>query len=487
MNIIIFTILGFCTSLLFPPYFIYPLGFVIFPYLCIFIENNKSKLNKKSLFLYSFVFGIGFFTSLLFWITNPFLIFEETSNYFFLSFVLVILITIIFSLIFTLITTYIKYLPIIITIPLIFICTEIVVSNFIYGFPWITFTLITSNNLLFLLIIKHFGTLVTSFLTLFLFCIPYLMFYKIKNKIKIYFMVLFITPLIVVFLIQKILDQNIQNDIKETDIEIFQINQKAILNYEEQEKEFQKITKLISKSNSEILIFAENNLPFKFNDKVKIIQKLLKTNQTVIIGATTVRDNNFYNSLININKLDIKYYDKKILVPFGEFLPFRNFLKFFEPISGSNDYSEGAQIRKIQINKNFNYIPVICYEIIFYWKLIHDYNSNIDLIINITNDLWFGKYLGPYQHLYLSKLRASEFNKTLVRVSNNGISAIINQNGAINHKTELFKEINLKKSIKIKNHYNFYKFHIFLKYYFIIVFVILIIFNLKLLYGDRKT
>ena len=93
------------------------------------------------------------------------------------------------------------------------------------------------------------------------------------------------------------------------------------------------------------------------------------------------------------------------------------------------DYNVGDKKRIIKINNNISYIPVICYEIIFYWKLVDNINLNSDLIINITNDIWFGKYLGPYQHFYHSKLRAAEIGKPLIRVSNNGISAIFNENG----------------------------------------------------------
>ncbi len=487
MNIIIFLVLGFCTSLLFPPYFIYPIGFIIFPYLCLFIEKNKLNLSKKLLFLYSFIFGISFFSSLLFWITNPFLVFDETSSFFYLSFILVIIITLIFSTIFTIAIAYNRIFPLIFLIPLIFIISEFVISIFIYGFPWVTFSLITSNNFIFLFLIKHFGTLPTSFIVILIFCTPYLIFHKIRNIIKISFLIIFILPLTIIILFQNISKKNLIEDSKELSVEIFQINQKPTLTYLEQEKEFLKILKLINTSDSDILIFAENNLPYKFNDKLNIIQKNLNKNQTVIIGGTNFREGKYFNSLININKFDIQYFDKKILVPFGEFLPLRNILKFFEPISGSIDYSKGNKIRKMKINNEISYIPVICYEIIFYWKLINNYNFDANFIINITNDLWFGESLGPYQHLYLSKTRAAEFNKSIIRVSNNGISAVINENGIIKYSTELFKEINFKKSITIRNNNNFYKFHNFIKNYFIIVFTILFILNLKLLHGNRKT
>ena len=82
---------------------------------------------------------------------------------------------------------------------------------------------------------------------------------------------------------------------------------------------------------------------------------------------------------------------------------------------------------------------MICYEIVFYWKLLNKSNYKSDFIVNITNDFWFGKYSGPYQHFYLTKIRAAEFNKPIIRVSNNGISAVIDNNGKILNNTELNK------------------------------------------------
>ena len=146
------------------------------------------------------------------------------------------------------------------------------------------------------------------------------------------------------------------------------------------------------------------------------IQNFIKEGQTVIIGGSRLEKNKYYNTLLNISSSKISYFDKKILVPFGEFLAFRNFLYFLDIISGPEDFSSGVQDRIININKKLNYIPVICYEIIFYWKIINNKNINSDFIVNITNDTWFGKYLGPYQHFYFSKLRASEFNKPIIRV-----------------------------------------------------------------------
>ena len=83
-------------------------------------------------------------------------------------------------------------------------------------------------------------------------------------------------------------------------------------------------------------------------------------------------------------------------------------------------------------------------------------------MINITNDSWFGNFSGPYQHFYLSRLRAVEFNKSLIRVSNNGISALIDNKGTIinysnlNKKEVINTEINLPYDSKNLKDYHLY-------------------------------
>ena len=88
-------------------------------------------------------------------------------------------------------------------------------------------------------------------------------------------------------------------------------------------------------------------------------------------------------------------------------------------------------------------------------------NQNSPLLINITNDAWFGKHSGPYQHFYLSRIRSSEYNKFLIRVSNNGISATIDNYGNIINYLPLnqkgVQNISINTSSKLSNLYNFHR------------------------------
>ena len=137
------------------------------------------------------------------------------------------------------------------------------------------------------------------------------------------------------------------------------------------------------------------------------------------------------------NKI-LDYYDKTILVPFGEYIPFKKFLPFIEKIThGTIDFSKGKQNKTIEID-GLKISPIVCYEVIFPNRVI-DKNNKPDIIINLTNDGWFGTSSGPYQHLVATKFRAIENNLPIIRVSNSGITAYIDNYGRIIKKIKLHK------------------------------------------------
>ena len=139
-----------------------------------------------------------------------------------------------------------------------------------------------------------------------------------------------------------------------------------------------------------------------------------------------------YGVLVNTDGNIEGQYLKQHPVPFGEYIPFKNIFPYIKKFTqGREDFSSGKKIRSINLINNINIIPTICYESIFFENIITDKNINNDIIINITNDSWFGKFSGPYQHFYQARVRSPEFGKYQIRVSNNGISAVIDNYGKI--------------------------------------------------------
>ena len=130
-------------------------------------------------------------------------------------------------------------------------------------------------------------------------------------------------------------------------------------------------------------------------------------------------------------------YRKQKLVPFGEFLPLEklfNYIGLKKITEGHGSFLKANPQKNLRI-ENLNILPLICYEIIF-TELIQKSHQGTNLIINISEDGWFGDSIGPYQHFAKSIFRAIEQDTFLVRSTNKGISAIINNKGKVIKKLE---------------------------------------------------
>ena len=115
-------------------------------------------------------------------------------------------------------------------------------------------------------------------------------------------------------------------------------------------------------------------------------------------------------------------YDKQHLVPFGEYVPFRSWLPFLDIIAGPADFVAGTQNRPLSVPSVGQVQMLICYEVIFAGRVI-DRQNRPDVMVNVTNDAWFGDTIGPWQHLYQAQMRAVEEGVPLLRAANTGISA----------------------------------------------------------------
>ena len=473
--IILFFICGIIASLVFPPFFLTSIGFAIFPYIFYLISKNEFiEKNYYFHFTSGFFFGLGFFLFYLGWIKEPFLIDSATSKYYIFSFFLIIYCSIFFGIIFLLLKYFNVLLLKFITFPLLFILAEYILGNLAYGFPWFSLSLVHSANIFGSSMIYYVGTYGLSYLTLVIFLFPTIFIFDFKNnKKKLLFSYCILLSIILILLYVRIIPKNIDINTK-IKISIIQLNFNNSINIDSLQKKYETISKIISNSKSDLIIFGENNYPYIMNENnISNLQNILNTKSKIIIGSTRKQSGSYYNTMFLISKKNFQKFDKKILVPFGEFIPFRNFFKFMEFIAGTTDYSVGQDIRLMKLDSKISFIPVICYEIIYFWKLINSNNSDSNFIVNITNDSWFGKFSGPYQHFYFNKLRAAEFNKLLIRVSNNGISGLINNHGKIvdyiklNDSDEMIITINASH-----NKLNLIIFH---KFFLLLIFLTLLI------------
>ena len=456
-----------------------PLGFIIFPYLVYLISKVSYQKSFLTLFFYGIFFGFGFLIIYLSWIYNPFLVYETTRPYAFLGILLPIFLSIFFGLGFFIYKYFKNLFLIILVTPFVFTSIEFFISNFIYGFPWVSNSLILSNNLFGFYLIKYFGTITSGYLIISIFLLTSFLFYdyKSRNFLKLIFftysplMFVFIIPIIFIFSNNNTFSKELTIDIYQILNPIDKINKKKIE---------ENLINIINKSDSKYVVFAENNFPYLIDkNNPSNLTSFIKNEKKVIIGGTTFKDGNYYNSFLLLEKDKIHFFDKKILVPFGEFLPFRKYLNFMEVISGSVDFKAGKLDRILITDDNLKILPIICYEIIFDQIFNNINKKEVDILINITNDSWFGNKIGPYQHFYITRVKSLIANRPLLRVSNNGISAIIDHNGKIIKSSKLNQISNLNYKIKINNNRNFSHFHKLFSYYIFFIFILLLIFSRK--------
>lgn len=141
-----------------------------------------------------------------------------------------------------------------------------------------------------------------------------------------------------------------------------------------------------------------------------------------------------YNSLFVIDKAgEIKdYYDKVHLVPFGEYLPFREYLpEFMTPVANVvGNLGRGVPFKNIQVEGLPLMGGAICYESIFPKEVVN-FEQKPEILLVLANDGWYGVSAGPYQHLAAAQMRAVEEGITVIRSANTGISAVIYPNGDV--------------------------------------------------------
>ncbi len=216
----------------------------------------------------------------------------------------------------------------------------------------------------------------------------------------------------------------------------------------------------------DLIVWPETATPFyyRYNKKLtkKVQQTIKATGSHFLFGSPSFKQReksvNYYNSayLINPETLAFQKYDKVHLVPFGEFVPFKKVLSFIDKmVVGIGDFSPGMKGSTLELG-NCKIGVQICYEIIFPNLSKALVANDAALIVNITNDAWFGKTGAPYQHFYMAVFRAIENKRSLIRSANTGISGFIDPVGRIIAKTSLFEDAAVTRTmpvLKIKTLY----------------------------------
>mgnify|MGYP001428046175 CR=1 FL=1 len=451
-------LIGSLTIFSFSPYNLIYVNLIIFPiffYLIIYVTKKSKSIyrkspHKKNLFLLGLFFGFGFYFSNISWITHS-LTFDENFK------ILIPFAKIVIPLFLSLFTAFTVLLigerlklnfSSLILFSASLAITDFLRAKLFTGFPWNLWAYSTYWLNEVFQILNFVGLHSYNLFVITVFTLPIIIFFKIK-KIKKF--VSLIMGTIFVLSLYIFGDYKINRNIKDLNLVNENFLVKIIspnfeLKYGLTEKEIEdRFRKLIRYSDPDskittLFIWPEGVFAGYSYDEISKFKKLIKNNFSkkhfIIVGANKLEPNSnqFYNSmyLLDNNFEVIQSYDKKKLVPFGEFLPFESFLNklgFKKITEGHGSFLRGVKSDNLFIEK-LNILPLICYEVIF-TELVQKSNPSTNLIVNISEDGWFGNTIGPDQHFSKSIFRAVESNTFFLRSANKGVSAIIDNKGNI--------------------------------------------------------
>lgn len=188
----------------------------------------------------------------------------------------------------------------------------------------------------------------------------------------------------------------------------------------------------------DLVIWPETAVPYLLEHAGPALKMITEASggTPVAVGIQRREGDLAYNSLAVLNGEGAvtAVYDKHHLVPFGEYLPFGNFLARFGlhgfAAQEGAGYSAGPGPQVLDLGPLGRVLPLICYEAVFPQDL-RTPGQRADWILQITNDGWFGDISGPYQHLAQARLRAVEQGLPLLRSANTGITAVIDAHGRV--------------------------------------------------------
>lgn len=306
------------------------------------------------------------------------------------------------------------------------------------GFPWNLYGVIWSDSLPVLQILSLIGLYGLTALTLIWATIPALWTTQSSLAAKSLLTALFVLSFSVVlgFGVHRL--SHADMSATETTIQIVQPN---IAQHEkwDPDKIDQHIQTLLNLSkpmensgDTHFILWPETALSqwvYDRSDVQNAIIAMLKTHPspektTLVTGMLRYdrQTETFTNSIafINHDAAIIGLYDKAHLVPFGEYIPFQDWIPI-DTVTGFSGFESGPGPQTIFI-KNHHISPLVCYEIIFPGNVIDPSSEHPGMIMNVTNDAWYGISSGPYQHFMMARYRAIEEGIPVFRSANTGIS-----------------------------------------------------------------
>ncbi len=389
--------------------------------------------------------------------------------------------------------------------PIVWAILEYIKSHLLTGFPWENLAYSQYGIKLLIQISDITGIYGITFLIVFINCIVYdLLVTGSRGKI----LPELVSGIIIVALIGGYGVYRIESvqdslkDAKTVNVSLIQGNIDQSIKWDPQYQSdtlriYRELSIEASKSEPRLIVWPETAVPFYFQNIDKKHRDILdiakNAGSYLLFGSPSyVRKNERYllkNSAYMVSpKGDIVgSYDKMHLVPFGEYVPLKKLLFFVEKlVVGAGDFIPGKGI--VPLSMDGKKIGVlVCYEGIFPEISAEYRGKGAMLLVNITNDAWYGRTSAPYQHLTMAAFRAVENRLYLVRAANTGISAIVDPTGEIISRTGLFERSVLNGRVRLLNYGTFYETYgdVFI-YLCVASILVLFLFSRKRRVGDDR-
>ncbi|PID65287.1 MAG: apolipoprotein N-acyltransferase [Gammaproteobacteria bacterium] len=353
--------------------------------------------------------------------------------------------------------------------PAVIALLEWVRSVFLIGFPWLSigYGLIDTNFArifapiggVFFVGFVYIMQCVVVLLLLNVWCQPAKAFAKKALVICLIFLLCknFIFPFA-----QLVSSSNESKD-RTTNITLIQGNMPVITEYNHarMSKNLDKYTALtdavLENHSPNVVIWPEAAIPFFYIEAGDFLANVWEQQFThgfdLITGVPHIdfKSNDIYNAIVLQkygNDPNAQFYYKQHLLPFGEYLPFRPVFAFFKDFVDipMSDFSRGQVVQPPFLAGGLTFSPSICFEAVFGDEIRQNARA-ADILLNISNDAWFGKSKAQAQHLNIARMRAIENQKMLVRATNDGLTAIVDRQGKILQALPPFKEGTLTATV----------------------------------------
>ena len=436
---LIFLLLGLSTVFGFAPF-----NFYLIPPFTLLLFLLVNNLVNQNSYYPCIIFGLGFFLGGLYWVYISLNIYGQMPPIFA---GLSTLFFCIFLSIFFLPLHSVKYKYSILIFPAIFTITEWFRSFIFTGFPWLSFgysQVYDSPLSGYLAVLGVHGVTFLLMLTT-IACFKILTSEQFKVRLFLIFIVIGIW--LGGNFLKKIEWSIPQGDPISLSLIQGNISQDKKWDRNFVKENFLKYLSMIESSNASLIILPEtsipvleHNLPKQYKDRLK--EHANKNNGNILYGVIEQEGNKYFNSAISIGADGNQTYQKFHLVPFGEFIPLKKIMQFvyerWLKIPFSN-LSRGDSSQKPMVFGKTSIAVNICYEDVFGNEIIKPL-PEANILINLSNDAWYGESIASQQHLQISQARAIETGRMMLRATNTGATAIINSKGKIIKQLPLFKE-----------------------------------------------